>query len=94
MKRKSAVKKAVIVIFVAVFLLVTLMYAVPSVENKLCRNSNNPEKFENLNSWMSSLDDDLTLNKINIPGTHDSATQYVQLALFFEMSVLEHKGAT
>lgn len=91
MKRKSAVKKAVIVVFVAVFLLVTLMYAVPSVENKLCRNSNNPEKFENLNSWMSSLDDDLTLNKINIPGTHDSATQYVQLALFSRCQCLSIK---
>ena len=32
--------------------------------------------------WMGRLDDGLLLSDINIPGTHDSATQYVQLAWF------------
>ncbi len=32
--------------------------------------------------WMSRLDDSLLLNEIAIPGTHDSGTQYVQLAYF------------
>ena len=32
--------------------------------------------------WMARLDDGLLLSDINIPGTHDSATQYVQLAWF------------
>ncbi len=32
--------------------------------------------------WMARLDDDLPLNRIVLPGTHDSATQYVQLAFF------------
>ena len=32
--------------------------------------------------WMAELDDALPLNKIVLPGSHDSATQYVQLAFF------------
>lgn len=32
--------------------------------------------------WMARLDDSLPLSEINLPGTHDSATQYVQLAWF------------
>ena len=32
--------------------------------------------------WMARLDDDLLLSEITLPGTHDSATQYVQLAWF------------
>ena len=32
--------------------------------------------------WMSRLDDGLPLSAVNLPGTHDSATQYVQLAWF------------
>lgn len=32
--------------------------------------------------WMASLDDSLPLNQITLPGSHDSATQYVQLAFF------------
>lgn len=32
--------------------------------------------------WMARLDDGLPLNRITLPGTHDSATQYVQLAFF------------
>ncbi len=32
--------------------------------------------------WMAGLDDALPLNQITLPGSHDSATQYVQLAFF------------
>ncbi len=32
--------------------------------------------------WMSRLQDDLLLSEITLPGTHDSATRYVQLAWF------------
>ena len=32
--------------------------------------------------WMAELDDGLRLNEIVLPGTHDAATQYVQLAFF------------
>lgn len=32
--------------------------------------------------WMRNLDDSLPLNEITLPGSHDCATQYVQLAFF------------
>lgn len=40
---------------------------------------------------MSSVDGNLKLNEINIPGTHDSATQYVKLALFSKCQCLNIK---
>lgn len=33
-------------------------------------------------NWMAEVEDDMPLNLINLPGTHDSSTQYVQLAFF------------
>ena len=38
--------------------------------------------------WMARLDDGLALSRIQIPGTHDSATQYVQLAFFSRCQAL------
>ena len=32
--------------------------------------------------WMTALDDNLPLSEVVLPGTHDSATKYVQLAFF------------
>ena len=32
--------------------------------------------------WMQHLDGSILINTINLPGTHDSATQYVQLPYF------------
>lgn len=32
--------------------------------------------------WMAGLDDSLFLNEINLPGTHDSATQFVHMGFF------------
>ena len=42
--------------------------------------------------WMAALDDDLPLNRITIPGTHDSATQYVQLAFFSKCQAKDIAG--
>ena len=38
--------------------------------------------------WMARLPDDVSLDAVVIPGTHDSATQYVQLAYFSKCQVL------
>lgn len=32
--------------------------------------------------WMASLDDDVKLSELILPGSHDSATEYVQMAFF------------
>ena len=38
--------------------------------------------------WMAALPDDTPLSALVIPGTHDSATQYVQLAFFSKCQAL------
>ena len=38
--------------------------------------------------WMKELDGELPLNQIVLPGSHDSATQYVQLAFFSKCQAL------
>ena len=38
--------------------------------------------------WMAELDDTLPLNEIILPGSHDSATAYVQLAFFSKCQAL------
>ena len=38
--------------------------------------------------WMAALPDDTPLSSLVIPGTHDSATQYVQLAYFSKCQAL------
>lgn len=49
-KSKAAVKVTAVILSVAV-LVAAILYAVPYIENKVCRNSNNPEKFEQLDEF-------------------------------------------
>lgn len=42
--------------------------------------------------WMAALDDATPLNQIILPGTHDSATKYVQLAFFSKCQALDIAG--
>lgn len=42
--------------------------------------------------WMGRLDGSLMLSEISLPGTHDSATQYVQLAWFSKCQSLDVGG--
>ncbi len=42
--------------------------------------------------WMARLDDSLLLSEITLPGTHDSATKYVQLAWFSKCQSLDVGG--
>lgn len=43
---------------------------------------------EDSTTWMSKIDGKTKLNQINIPGTHDSGTEYVQLPLFSRCQAL------
>ena len=42
--------------------------------------------------WMAPLPNERSLNTLAIPGTHDSATQYVQLAWFSKCQSLDIGG--
>ena len=63
-------------ILAALLLLLLVMFAVPLTETG--------DRTEVLGSadWMGRLEDAVMLDEITLPGTHDSATQYVQLAFF------------
>lgn len=42
--------------------------------------------------WMNNVDGSLTLSELAIPGTHDSATQYVQLGFFSKCQAKDIRG--
>lgn len=44
-----------------------------------------PKDAEN---WMKDIDGNMKINQINIPGTHDSGTEYVELPLFSRCQAL------
>ena len=44
------------------------------------------EVVEGSADWMSLLPDDARLNELSIPGTHDAAAAYVQMAYFARAS--------
>lgn len=53
-----------------------VLYVVPLTE------AENKTTVEGSADWMAALDDDLPLSEVVLPGTHDSAAKYVQLAFF------------
>ena len=63
-----------------------VLYVIPLTETESDRTA------EHSGDWMSRLDDSLPLNQIVLPGTHDSATQYVQLGFFSKCQALEIGG--
>ncbi|MBO4631594.1 MAG: phosphatidylinositol-specific phospholipase C domain-containing protein [Lentisphaeria bacterium] len=81
MKRKSSVGKVILFVclgILAALLLafILLMYLLPVFERV------DPTPVDGSSAWMSRLDDNLPLSQIVLPGTHDSASNDVQLAFF------------
>lgn len=64
----------------------TLMYLVPALENV----DRTPVK--DAADWMKDLPDDMPLSEVVLPGTHDSATQNVQLAYITRCQALSIAG--
>ena len=75
-KRGSFVRTLGMLLVLAVLFAVIYLAAAPLTE--VDKN----ETAEGSESWMAALPDDRPLNEIAVPGTHDSATQYCQLAYF------------
>ena len=63
-------------ILAALLLFLLVMFVIPLTE------TGDRTAVEGSTDWMAKLDDDLTLDAITIPGTHDSGTRYVQLGFF------------
>ena len=63
-----------------------MMYAVPAFERV------NGAQVEGSASWMQALPDETPLSQVVLPGTHDSATEFVQLAYFSKCQALSIRG--
>ena len=66
----------------AMVLFLLVMWGIPLTETA------DRTKVPDSADWMAKLPDETPLNAIVIPGTHDSGTQYVQLAFFSKCQAL------
>ena len=78
--RKRSVGKAVLKVLCALLLIAAALYAF----GPLYPDGNSGRDNNGLSDWMGSLDGSLKLSEINIPGTHDTATQYIFPAYFLQ----------
>ena len=76
--KKRAIGKTVFLVLLALILLALLGYTAGLLYPRGARAGDN----SGLGDWMGRLDGKLRLSEINIPGTHDSATQYIFPAYF------------
>lgn len=67
-------------IITIIVILLLIVYAVPVAEEHYVKFIESKDIVGK--AWMTAMDDSLRLNEITIPGTHDSATTYVQLPFF------------
>lgn len=74
--RGRALRWFVLAVLLLLMLAMGLMLLAPYLER------GDRSAVEGSADWMARLDDGLPLNRITLPGTHDSATQFVQLAFF------------
>lgn len=73
-------------IFIAILLILVLIFAAGYIVPFTERVDFKPA--ENASDWMAEIDGKIPLNIIKIPGAHDSATRYVQLAFFSKCQAL------
>lgn len=69
-------KRIGIAVAIVIACLVAIMVLVPLTE------TGDTATVAGSQDWMAALDDDTPLNEVVLPGTHDSGTQYVQMAFF------------
>ena len=82
-RKKKHVGRRILVCLLALILLAAAAFAgIPMTETVQAKTA------EGSADWMAELDDGLRLNELVLPGTHDSATQYVQLAFFSKCQAL------
>lgn len=81
-KKKHILRRILICLLALILLTAAAFYCIPLTETVSVKTADRSA------DWMSDLDDSLRLNEIVLPGTHDSATQYVQLAFFSKCQAL------
>ena len=82
-RRPFRILLRVLCVLLAVILLAAAaLFVIPLTETVSVKTA------EGSADWMARLDDSLRLNEIVLPGTHDSATQYSQLAFITKCQAL------
>ena len=74
---KKVFKTLLVIVLLLVIAAGVLFIAVPMTETR-----SDTFAFEGSSKWMEGISDQTGLERIYIPGTHDSASQYAQLAFF------------
>lgn len=82
MKKRHIGRRILVTLLVLILLAAAAFVGIPMTETVKTKT------VENSADWMSKLDDSLRLSEIVLPGSHDSATQYVQLAFFSKCQAL------
>lgn len=86
MKQKHKIISRIVIIFlVIVFLILGILFLFPYLERVSVKPS------ETSADWMKDMEDEIFLGDMVIPGTHDSATTYVQLPYFMRCQSLTVK---
>ena len=83
---KKALKiagKALLILLAAVILALFALLIIPLTETAGQETAPESEK------WMDRLRDGVSLSELLIPGTHDSATEYVDLAFFSKCQAMD-----
>ena len=84
--KKHGALRVLLIVAICVLCAVLVFWGLPLTEHLRSSDvTGGPE-------WMAGLDDSLPLNEIVIPGTHDSATRYAQLAFFSRCQSLDIAG--
>ena len=74
-KKKHILRRVLLSLLALILLTAAVLYVIPLTETVSAE-------------WMAKLDDGLRLNEIVLPGTHDAATQYAQLAFITKCQAL------
>ena len=72
----TVLSRILFLLLVVVVIAAAVLFLVPLTETR------DPVKIQGSEKWMGNISDDALLTEISVPGTHDSATEYVQLAFF------------
>ena len=81
-KKKHILRRILTVLLVLILLAAAALYGIPLMETVSVKTADRSA------DWMADLDDGLRLNEIVLPGTHDAATQYAQLAFITKCQAL------
>ena len=69
----TTVLKVLLGIIIALLIIIAILFIIPLTE------TGDLTAVDGSADWMARLPDDISISEITLPGTHDSATQFVQL---------------